>query len=47
MPATHTIFGRVISHMEVATQLTARDPIADSSKLPEADRITGVTINER
>jgi cyclophilin family peptidyl-prolyl cis-trans isomerase/protein-disulfide isomerase len=43
----HTIFGRVISGMEVATQLTVRDPTQDPSKLPEPDRITGVTISEK
>ena len=43
----HTIFGRVIGGMEVATQLTVRDPGQDPSKLPEADRIKSVTIVEK
>ncbi len=43
----HTIFGRVISGMEVASQLVVRDPATDPSKLPEADRITSVTISEK
>ena len=43
----HTIFGRVISGMDVATQLTVRDPATDPTKMPEADRILSVTITEK
>jgi len=43
----HTIFGRVISGMDVATQLAARDPSQDPSQQPEADRIISVTIVEK
>ncbi len=42
----HTIFGRVISGMDVASQLAARDPATDPTNMPEADRILSVTISE-
>ncbi|MFH1086443.1 MAG: peptidylprolyl isomerase [Chloroflexota bacterium] len=45
--AKHTIFGRVTAGMEVAKQLTARDPSNDPNNMPEADRIVGVTVAEQ
>jgi len=42
----YTIFGRVISGMEVAESLTPRDP-AQSMTLPPGDRIESVTIEEK
>ena len=41
----YTIFGRVISGMEVVESLTQRDP-SQPGELPEGDRILGVTIVE-
>ena len=42
----YTIFGRVISGMEVAESLTARDP-SQGGGLPPGDKILGVTIEEK
>jgi cyclophilin family peptidyl-prolyl cis-trans isomerase len=50
-PLTHldggyTIFGRVVSGMEVAQMLTARDP-SQGGSLPEPDKILSVVIQEQ
>jgi cyclophilin family peptidyl-prolyl cis-trans isomerase/protein-disulfide isomerase len=42
----YTIFGRVLSGLEIAEQLTPRDP-AQVGILPPGDRIIAVTIEER
>lgn len=42
----YTIFGRVISGMDVAESLTPRDPSADMG-LPPGDKLISVTIEER
>jgi cyclophilin family peptidyl-prolyl cis-trans isomerase len=42
----YTIFGRVISGMEIAAQLTPRDP-QSSPNLPPGDKILDVTIEEK
>jgi cyclophilin family peptidyl-prolyl cis-trans isomerase len=42
----YTVFGRVVTGMDVATQLTPRDPASDPSTLPEPDRILSVEIGE-
>lgn len=42
----YTIFGRVIQGMDVATNLTPRDP-ASSGDLPPGDKILSVTIDEK
>jgi cyclophilin family peptidyl-prolyl cis-trans isomerase len=43
---SYTIFGRVISGMDVAESLTPRDP-SQSTSLPEGDKIISVTIEEK
>ena len=43
---SYTIFGRVISGMDVAESLTPRDP-SQGSSLPEGDKIIAVTIEEK
>jgi cyclophilin family peptidyl-prolyl cis-trans isomerase len=42
----YTIFGRVVSGMEVVESLTARDP-SQNPNLPPGDMILGVTIEEK
>jgi cyclophilin family peptidyl-prolyl cis-trans isomerase len=42
----YTIFGRVISGLEVVNNLTARDPNQDPN-LPAGDRILGIKIEEK
>lgn len=42
----YTIFGRVLSGMDVATSLTARDP-AQGGALPPGDKILSITIHEK
>jgi len=42
----YTIFGRVISGMDVATSLTARDP-SQNTDLPPGDEIITITIEEK
>jgi cyclophilin family peptidyl-prolyl cis-trans isomerase len=42
----YTIFGRVISGMDVAESLTPRDP-SQTGNLPEGDKIISVTIEEK
>jgi cyclophilin family peptidyl-prolyl cis-trans isomerase/protein-disulfide isomerase len=41
-----TIFGKVISGMDVVKQITRRDP-AQGGNLPEGDKILGITIEEK
>ncbi len=43
---SYTIFGRVISGMEVAESLTPRDP-AQNANLPPGDEILSITIEEK
>jgi cyclophilin family peptidyl-prolyl cis-trans isomerase len=50
-PAPHldggyTLFGRVISGLEIAEQLTPRDP-AQNPDLPPGDKILSVEIEEK
>lgn len=42
----YTVFGRVISGMDVVESLTERDP-SQSTNLPPGDKILGVTIEEK
>jgi cyclophilin family peptidyl-prolyl cis-trans isomerase len=42
----YTIFGKVIQGMDVAANLTARDP-SQSAELPPGDKILSVTIEEK
>jgi len=42
----YTVFGKVISGLDVARSLTARDP-AQGGELPPGDKILGVTITEK
>ena len=42
----YTIFGKVIQGMDVATNLTPRDP-SQSADLPQGDKILSVTIEEK
>lgn len=41
----YTVFGKVISGMDVVKQLTLRDPSSSSSVLPPGDKIQHVTIS--
>ncbi|MDP2777202.1 MAG: peptidylprolyl isomerase, partial [Anaerolineales bacterium] len=43
---SYTIFGRVLSGLDVAEQLTARDP-SQGTLLPPGDKIISVTIEEK
>ncbi|MHB1317708.1 MAG: peptidylprolyl isomerase [Anaerolineae bacterium] len=42
----YTVFGRVTAGMDVAQQLTPRDPASDPTTLPDPDRIISVEIAE-
>jgi cyclophilin family peptidyl-prolyl cis-trans isomerase len=42
----YTIFGRVVSGMDLVNQITARDP-GQNPNLPPGDLILGVTIEEK
>ena len=46
LDGSYTVFGQVVSGMDVAESLTPRDPQA-STDLPPGDKILGVTIEER
>jgi cyclophilin family peptidyl-prolyl cis-trans isomerase len=46
LDGTYTLFGQVVSGMEVAAALTVRDPATDNVALPQADRILRVTLSE-
>ncbi|MBN2550035.1 MAG: peptidylprolyl isomerase [Anaerolineales bacterium] len=46
LDGSYTIFGRVISGMDVAQKLTARDP-STGLDLPPGDKIISVTIEEQ
>ena len=46
LDGSYTVFGQVVSGMDVAEGLTPRDPQA-STDLPPGDKILGVTIEER
>lgn len=46
LDGSYTIFGHVIQGMDVATNLTPRDP-STSADLPPGDKILSVTIKER
>jgi cyclophilin family peptidyl-prolyl cis-trans isomerase len=46
LDGSYTIFGKVIQGMDVATNLTARDP-SKSADLPPGDKILSVTIEEK
>jgi cyclophilin family peptidyl-prolyl cis-trans isomerase len=46
LDGNYTIFGKVIQGMDVATNLTARDP-SKSGDLPPGDKILSVTIEEK
>ncbi|HEX9091175.1 MAG TPA: peptidylprolyl isomerase [Anaerolineales bacterium] len=46
LDGSYTIFGRVIQGMDVATNLTPRDP-GTSGDLPPGDKILSVTIDEK
>lgn len=41
----YTPFGRVIAGMDVAANLTPRDPVIDPTNLPEPDRILSIDIS--
>ena len=43
----YTIFGHVVAGMDVARNLTVRDPATDPVNLPSADQILCVTIEEK
>jgi cyclophilin family peptidyl-prolyl cis-trans isomerase len=46
LDGNYTIFGQVIQGMDVATQLTQRDP-SQAVALPPGDKIIKVTIEEK
>ncbi len=46
LDGSYTIFGQVIQGMDVATNLTPRDPL-ESVDLPPGDKILSVTIEEK
>jgi cyclophilin family peptidyl-prolyl cis-trans isomerase/protein-disulfide isomerase len=43
----YTVFGQVLSGMDVLTKLTSRDPTQSGVKLPEPDMLISVTIEEK
>ncbi len=42
----YTLFGQVVTGMDVAAMLTPRDPVTDPTGMPEPDRILSVEIAE-
>jgi cyclophilin family peptidyl-prolyl cis-trans isomerase/protein-disulfide isomerase len=43
----YTLFGEVVSGMDVAAALTVRDPASNAENLPTADQILTVTLTEK